>query len=191
MSEQIWPGDRIQIDVASAPELSNIATVTADGFIEMSPIGRIEAAGLTPERLDLTLERALSTELIDPTVGLTPLGATPSQVFVGGAVGAPGVISLPGEIGPLEAIIMAGDFRLDMQHQSVLLARRLENGKIASVVYDIRSGLANEAFTSWGPLQRFDVIYVSPERITERKGFMRDRLHGILPIDFAIFFGIS
>ncbi|MEO1407303.1 MAG: polysaccharide biosynthesis/export family protein, partial [Pseudomonadota bacterium] len=181
-SDRLWPGDELAISVLSAPELSRQVTLLPDGKIEFPPLGRIDAAGQMVESLHHVLEAGLATELIDPSVEVVKVGAGPYRVFVGGAVDRPGAVELPGHVGPLEAIIMAGDFRSDARQADVMLIRKTSTGALDTVVYDLSNGIADEAFASWGPLQPFDVIYVAPGQITGSDGNIGSRLNGILPI---------
>ncbi|MEO0884150.1 MAG: polysaccharide biosynthesis/export family protein [Pseudomonadota bacterium] len=190
-ADRLWPGDELTIRVPSAPELSRRVTLSPKETFDFPPIGLVDVAGRDLRTLDEHLERALSDELIDPRVEINQVGAAPQRVFVGGSVGRPGAIKLPGDIGPLEAIIMAGDFRTDLRQRDVMLIRRSDTGTLDTWTYNLRNGLADDAFASWGPLQPYDIIYVSPDRITGADRVLGHRLRGILPIDFAIFFGIS
>ncbi|MEM9668257.1 MAG: polysaccharide biosynthesis/export family protein [Pseudomonadota bacterium] len=190
-AELIWPGDRLFIDVPSAPELSREVTLTYGGQIDFPPIGTLDAASRTVPELKAALETELQQELIEPAVNIRRLKAAPHRVFVGGAVSRPGAIELPGQVGTLEAIIMAGGFLADMKQREIMLIRRGSDNEIVTRSYDLRNGLTGEAIASWGPLQRFDIIYVSPNEVTRPDTAWRSRLNNILPIDFAIFFGIS
>ncbi|MEM6899001.1 MAG: polysaccharide biosynthesis/export family protein [Pseudomonadota bacterium] len=188
---RLWPGDQLSITVVSANELSREVTIAPDGQIDFPVVGPLDAAGQDLVTFARALEAALVTELIDPSVIVRRTGNAPRRIFVGGAVNAPGAFELPGKIGLLEAIIMAGDFSSDSSDRELMLIRRSEGGEVLTNVITFQNGLVDNALADWGSLQPFDIIYVSPNRITGQHRTLRDRIDGILPIEFAIFFGIS
>ncbi|MEM8633888.1 MAG: polysaccharide biosynthesis/export family protein [Pseudomonadota bacterium] len=190
-TSRLWPGDELSITVLSANELSREVTVATDGRIDFPIIGSLDAAGQDLNSFKRVLEAALATELIDPSVVIQRTSNAPRKIFVGGAVNAPGAFELPGKIGLLEAIIMAGDFSSDSSDRELMLIRRTEGGEVLTSVINFQNGLVDNALAEWSDLQPFDIIYVSPKRITGQHRSFRDRIDGILPIEFAIFFGIS
>ena len=188
----LWTGDTLDIDVATAPELSRTDVIVApDGRISMPLIGPVQAAGRSAEQLRESLMTAMSTQLLDPRVTVSATAFASQQVFVGGEVTTPGIIELPGQIGPLQAIIMAGGFTTSANAKQVLLMRRIPAGDVKFAIFDIKKGLVDPAAANWGPLQRFDVVYVSPTWIARENLFVQQYIRNALPVDFSLVFDLA
>jgi len=188
----LWTGDTLDVDVATAPELSRQALLIGpDGRISMPLVGPIQAAGRSADQVRNSLMTALESQLRDPrlTVSATAFGS--QRVFVGGQVTTPGIIDLPGQIGPLQAIIMAGGFTPEANAKQVLLMRRIPGGEVKSALFNIKGGLLDPAAANWGPLQRFDVVYVSPTWIAKENLFVQQYIRNALPVDFGLVFDLA
>lgn len=188
----LWAGDTLDIAVTTAPELSREDVVIApDGRFQMPFIGSIQAAGRTVDDLQADLSNMLSTELRDPRVFVAATEYGSQQVFVNGQVANPGIFPLPGQIGPLQAIAMAGGLTLTADAKHVIVIRRLPGGEVKSAVYNIKKGIVDPTAASWGPLQRFDVVHVSPTWIARENLFVEQYIRNALPLDFSLFFDIT
>ena len=188
----LWTGDTLNVDVATAPELSREALLIGpDGRISMPLIGAVQAAGRSSEEVRASLMSAFSSQLRDPrlTVSATAYGS--QRVFVGGQVTTPGIIDLPGQIGPLQAITMAGGFTTEANMRQVLLLRRIPGGEVKTAIYNINRGRLDPAAANWGPLQRFDIVYVSRTWIAKENLVMRQYIRDALPVDFSLFFDVT
>jgi polysaccharide export outer membrane protein len=188
----LWTGDTLDVDVVTAPELSRQALLIGpDGRISMPLVGPIQAAGRSADEVRNSLMTALGSQLRDPrlTVSATAFGS--QRIFVGGQVATPGIIDLPGQIGPLQAIIMAGGLTPEADAKEVLLMRRLPGGEVKSATFNIKAGLLDPAAANWGPLQRFDIVYVSPTWIAKENLFVRQYIRNALPVDFSLFFDVT
>lgn len=185
------PGDRIEVIVHTAPELSRELVIAPDGRIRMPLAGTVMAMALTPEELGAILQNLLSNELIDPDLEVVTTAFASQKVFVGGEVRAPGMFDLPGQIDPLQAIVMAGGLTRDAQPRDVLLMRRLPGGEIASALIDVRAGFSDPALASWLPLRRFDVVYVPRTRISQQGQFVQQYIRTALPVPFLLFYDVS
>ncbi len=185
------PGDRIEVIVHTAPELSRELVVAPDGRIRMPLAGSVMAMALTPDELAAILRDALSSELIDPDLEIIATGFASQKVFVGGEVAAPGMFDLPGQIDPLQAILMAGGLTRDAQASNVLIIRRLPGGEVRSALVDVRAGLNDPGNAGWLPLRRFDVIYVPRRRIAEQNQFVAQYIRDALPLPFSLFYAVN
>jgi len=107
----IGAGDAVQISIVSSSEagfvnftsasLSPISTTTLPpqtisetGTINMPPIGRLKASGLTVQELESELEGRLGEVLVDPSVIVELVDRESARVKVVGVVGAPGAVPL-------------------------------------------------------------------------------------------------
>lgn len=187
---RFWPGDKLRIDVRTAPELSGEATVAPDGRVALAQIGSVMAANRSVAELKAALEQAYGRELIDPSLVVTPTTFGSQKVFVGGEVKSPGVFELPGEIDALQAVLLAGGWTDSGRPAHVIVLRRAPGGQMMTRIADIRAG-ANPDLRSIGPLQRFDVVYVSRKAIVDENLFMKQYIRDALPIDFNLFYDVS
>lgn len=185
------PGDRIEISVRTAPELSREIVIAPDGRIHMPLAGTVMATALTVDELALVLSEALASELINPAVDVTLIEAASQKIFIGGEVRTPGMFDLPGQIDPLQAILMAGGLTRDAAPKEVLLIRRLPGGDVRSAVINVKAGLSDPALADWLPLRRFDVVYVPRSRISEQNQFVQQVLRTALPVPFMVFYDAS
>lgn len=188
----LWTGDTLDISVTTAPELSRTDVIVApDGRVQIPFIGSIQAAGLTVEDLERAISAGLSSELRDPRVFVAATDYGSQQIFVSGQVAQPGIFPLPGQIGPLQAITMAGGFTNTANAKQVIIMRRIPGGEIKSAVYNIKKGIVDPRLATWGPLQRFDIVHVSPTWIAVENLFVEQYFRNALPVDFSLFFDVT
>lgn len=179
------PGDQLEVVVVTAPELSRTLTVGPDGRIIMpiASIPPIMAANRTFQQVQGDIQAGLATQLRDPTVAITPRAYAPEQIYVGGQVGQPGTYTLPGRIGVLEGILMAGGLRPTARSRRVAVLRRAPNGGMMMRTVDIRGGLLNiREYNDNIQLRRGDIIYVPQSTIGEIGTFVQN-LRQTLPLD--------
>ncbi|MEM9939350.1 MAG: polysaccharide biosynthesis/export family protein [Pseudomonadota bacterium] len=185
------PGDEIEVVVHSAPELSRTLTINPDGRFRMPFTGPIMASARTLEQVKIGTSGALASELNDPDVDVFLIAAGSRQIFVGGEVTNPGLFDLPGQIDPLQAVIMAGGVTDAGRDDQVVLMRRLPGGDVQSAIFDLEAGINDTELARWTPLRRFDVVFVSRKRIADQNLFVQQFIRNALPIDFSIFYDIS
>lgn len=188
---RFYPGDKLRIDVRTAPELSAELTIAPDGRITLPTIGPVMASGQTVRELQDSLEAIYANELRDPALTVTPTEFGSQLVFVGGEVKQPGVFALPGEIDVLQAIVMAGGWTQTSEPTRIIVMRRLPGGEMMTRVVDARGGLGRSALYDIGPLRRFDVVYVTRSAIADQNQFMRQYIRDALPIDFSLFYDVA
>ena len=185
------PGDTIEVSVLFAPELSRTVVVAPDGRVRIPYSGPITASGRSVDEVRESFITALSAELKNPEVEVIATEFASQRIFVGGQVQTPSIYDLPGQIGPLQAIVMAGGFTDEARERAIVLLRRLPNGEIRSEVIDIKSGVFNAQLAEWGPLQRFDIVYVPKSKIAEENLFITQWIRDSLPFEFRIFYDVS
>lgn len=179
-------GDQLDIVVSSAPELSRTLTVGPDGRVVMPMSRPIMAAGRTFMQVQNDLMAELGKQLRDPTIAVTPRAYSPEQIFVGGQVGQPGTYTLPGRIGAIEAIFMAGGFGPGAKTRDVAVLRRAPNGGMMARSVNIRGGILNiREYNDNLQLRRGDIIYVPRTTLAEVGTFVQ-ALRQTLPIDANI-----
>lgn len=185
------PGDTLQVIFHTAPELDREIRVAPDGSITLPYVGPVRASARTAGEVRGALLQAYASELKNPDIDVIPTGFESQRIFVGGEVGSPGMIELPGQIDPLQAIIMAGGFTERAKPSYVALLRRMPGGEVMTAVIDVNKGLNDPNLAQWTPLRRFDVVYVPRSAIAEENLFMQQWIRAALPIDFSLYYDIA
>ena len=179
-------GDQLDIVVSSAPELSRTLTVGPDGRVVMPMSRPIMAAGRTFIQVQNEITGELAKQLRDPTIAVTPRAYAPEQIYVGGQVGQPGTYTIPGRIGALEGILMAGGLRPTARSRDIAILRRAPNGGMMMRSVNIRGGILNiREYNDNVQLRRGDIIYVPQNTLGEIGTFM-DGFRRALPVDFNL-----
>ncbi len=105
----LGPGDVLRVSVYDNPDLSQEVTIGADGAFSYPLIGRVQAAGLPVQQLEgLLAKRFAEGYLVSPQVGVTVTQHKSQQVYVMGAVKAPGSYPLQRQTTFLEMLSAAG-----------------------------------------------------------------------------------
>lgn len=186
---RLYPGDEVDLQVPSAPELAKTLTVQPDGRLNLALIGPVMVADRTIADAEATISSAYSRELLRPDVTLT-VRAAPLKVFVGGEVDKAGVYDMPGDINALQAVIMAGGFRVSARRSQVVIIRRGPDGRAMMRTVDLREGVVNPA-TDLAPLRRFDVVYVPRTTISEAGLFVQQYFRDVSPVQLGFTYTVG
>ena len=188
---RFYPGDKLTISFRHAPELNREVVIAPDGRISLPLMDPVVVANLSAQELKQILERIYARELVDPSLTVTPTEFASQQIFIGGEVNNPGVFPLPGQIDPLQAIVLAGGWRETSKPEQVIILRRDRNGQIMTRVVDVKNALRDPRKLDIGPLKRFDVVFVSRSRIANENQFIQQYILNALPIDFSFFYDLG
>ena len=182
----LYPGDQLDIVVPSAPELSRTLTVGPDGRIIMPNVKPIMAAGRTFTHVQNALSAELATILRDPKIAVTPRAYGPQQIYVGGEVGAQGSYALPGPVGVLEAVLLAGGLRPSAKTGKIAVLRRAPNGGMMMRVVDLKNGVRNiREYNDNIQLRRGDIVF-APRNTLAEIGAWSSAFRATLPVDFNL-----
>ena len=171
--------------------LATDAVFAPDGSITLPYVGTVQASARTPNEVQADLVQAYSGELKNPLVEVIPIAFDSQKIFVGGEVQTPGMVELPGQIDPLQAVIMAGGFTDRAQPKQVALMRRMPGGEVMTAVIDVNSGINDPRLADFTPLRRFDVVYVPRSAIAHENLIMEQWFRSALPIDFSLYYDLS
>ncbi len=185
------PGDEIDIRLTYNPEYSDRVTVAPDGRIAMPLIGGLKAEGLTAAELERDLIRRYARDLRRPELTVVPRSFGSQKVFVGGEVNQQGVQALPGRIGVLEAILLAGGAKTSGQLKEVGLIRRNSEGKPMLRTVNVEALMSTGDPAQDVPLQPFDIVYVPRSSIAELGLFIDQYIRQVLPFDRGFSYSIS
>jgi len=189
---KLYPGDQIDVVVQSAPELSRTLTVGPDGRVTMPGTAPVMAAGHPMAYVQAALREELSKELRDPTIAVTSRAFAPQQIFVGGQVGQQGTYTLPGPIGSLEAVIMAGGFLPSAKTKEIAILRRAPNGGFMIRTINHKGGMKNiRSYADNMQLRRGDIIFVPRSNISEVGLFVQQYFRDALPFEPSLSYNIG
>ena len=127
----LGPDDQIMINALDADEVSTKAPVRIDsrGNVNLPMVGRIHAAGLTPDQLEEVIETQLKKYVQSPDVSVYLVDMRSQPISVLGAVSQPGVHQLQGHKTLYEVISTAGGIRQDAGYQ-IKITRDLAWGRL-------------------------------------------------------------
>jgi polysaccharide export outer membrane protein len=155
----LGPGDQVLVKVLDVEEISADKTpvrIDTRGGIVLPMVGRIQAAGLTTEQLQVEIATRLAKYVRDPNVSVYLVEMRSQPISILGAVMQPGVHQLEGRKTLFEALSLAGGLKPDAGY-SVKITRKLEWGRIPlPTAQDDATG-------------RFSVATVSVKSIMEAK----------------------
>ena len=181
---RLYPGDEVEVQIPSAPELSKTVTVQPDGRISLPLLAPIEVGDRTLSDVERIISRAYASQLLRPEVNVS-VKAAPLKVFVGGEVDKPGIYDMPGDINALQAVILAGGFKTSAKRDQVVIIRRGPDGQAMMRTANLARGVSDPSVTDVAPLRRFDVVYVPRTRIAEAGLFVQQYFRDINPVQFG------
>ena len=182
-----YPGDKLEIDVAGAPELTRQTSVGPDGRVTMPLIGGVMAAYRTVPQLQAEIAARYRSVLRNPEVSVLPGDTAPMQVMVGGEVKTPGWIPMNGELDALQAVMAAGGpLHTAKMHQVVIIRRRSDGAAMRQIV-DLQDPLNGNA-SRMTALRRFDIVYVPRTNVAEAGVFVEQWVNNLIPAGILNYF---
>ena len=121
--------DLISIRVWREPENSGQFVVRPDGKISVPLVGEIQAAGLTPEKLSLSIAESLQKVMVHPEVTVGVEKVNSKKYYIQGEVNRPGSYPLVIDTTILEALVNAGGFRDFANTKKIVVLRGTERIK--------------------------------------------------------------
>ena len=181
---RLFPGDVVNLVVASAPELNREGLrVGPDGRIVL-PLGiNVMAADRSVEELEASAAQAYAPHLVRPEVDFVLAEPAPMRVFVGGEVAEPGQIEMAGDIDALQAVIQAGGFTAGARRGEVVVIRRGPEGRPMMRTVNLARAISDPARHDAVPLRRFDVVYVPRSTVAEAGLFVRQIFDAVPFVD--------
>jgi polysaccharide export outer membrane protein len=139
----IGPEDVLDINVFEAQEMNREVRVSASGEISLPLLGAVRAAGLTPRKLEMTLEELLRQKYMkDPHVGVFVKDMQSHPVSVMGAVRKPGIFQIRGSKTLLEILSLSEGLTEDAGEEVIILRGAGQNNAAQSI--DAKSSDAPE-----------------------------------------------
>ena len=125
-------GDTLKVAFLFQPENDMDLVVRPDGRISLAAAGELEAVGKTEAELEEVIRERASKHLRDPVVTVTVTKIGTQNIYVGGEVFRPGVVTLVPGMTPLQAVMEQGGFQPTARRDSVVLIVPTADGKFAA-----------------------------------------------------------
>ena len=125
---KIGEQDVLRIDVWKEPDISRQVPVRPDGKITLPLLNDVQAAGLTPMQLSVSISEGLKKFLTAPQVTVTVTDINSRRVYVTGEVSHAGSFALLPNMTVLQALTSAGGFTQFAKLKNIYILRTV-NGK--------------------------------------------------------------
>jgi polysaccharide biosynthesis/export protein len=121
--------DVLAINVWKEPDISRSIPVRSDGKISLPLVGEVQAAGLTPAKLEKEIASRLKNYISEPEVTVMVQQVNSQKFNILGQVVKPGSYILANSPTVLDAIALAGGFRDFAKKKSIYVLRQGASGE--------------------------------------------------------------
>jgi polysaccharide export outer membrane protein len=121
--------DVLAINVWKEPDISRSIPVRSDGKISLPLVGEVQAAGLTPMKLEKDIAGKLKNYISEPEVTVIVQQVNSQKFNILGQVARPGSYGIANSTTVLDAIALAGGFRDFAKKKSIYVLRQGGSGE--------------------------------------------------------------
>jgi polysaccharide biosynthesis/export protein len=121
--------DVLAINVWKEPDISRSIPVRSDGKISLPLAGEVQAAGLTPLKLEQDIAEKLKNYISEPEVTVMVQQVNSQKFNILGQVTKPGSYVIANSTTVLDAIALAGGFRDFAKKKSIYVLRHSTSGE--------------------------------------------------------------
>ena len=121
--------DVLAINVWKEPDISRSIPVRSDGKISLPLVGEVQAAGLTPLKLEKDIADKLKNYISEPEVTVMVQQVNSQKFNILGQVTKPGSYVIANSPTVLDAIALAGGFRDFAKKKSIYVLRHGASGE--------------------------------------------------------------
>jgi polysaccharide export outer membrane protein len=152
--------DVLSISVWKEPDLSRSIPVRSDGRISLPLVGDLQAAGLTPLKLEEDIANKLQPYIAEPEVAVMVQQINSQKFNILGKVTKPGTYPLTNSATVLDAIALAGGCRDFAKQGSIYILRQNPNGGESRLPFNYKEVIKGKNTTQNIKLQPHDTIVV-------------------------------
>jgi len=156
----IGKGDVLAISVWKQPDISRSLPVRSDGRISLPLVGEVQAAGLTPLKLEADITSKLQAYLTEPEVTVIVEKINSEKFNILGRVAKPGSYPLTDPTTVLDAIALAGGCREFAKNKSVYVLRVNPDGSQSRLPFNYQNVIKGKNLEQNILLQPHDTIVV-------------------------------
>jgi polysaccharide biosynthesis/export protein len=122
--------DVLAINVWKEPDISRSIPVRSDGKISLPLVGEVQAAGLTPLKLEKDIAEKLKSFISEPEVTVMVQQVNSQKFNILGQVNKPGSYVIANSPTVLDALALAGGFRDFAKKKSIYVLRHGASGEV-------------------------------------------------------------
>jgi polysaccharide export outer membrane protein len=122
--------DVLAINVWKEPDISRSIPVRSDGKISLPLVGEVQAAGLTPLKLEKDIAEKLKSYISEPEVTVMVQQVNSQKFNILGQVNKPGSYVIANSPTVLDAIALAGGFRDFAKKKAMYVLRHGASGEV-------------------------------------------------------------
>jgi polysaccharide biosynthesis/export protein len=122
--------DVLAINVWKEPDISRSIPVRSDGKISLPLVGEVQAAGMTPAKLEKEIASRLKNYISEPEVTVMVQQVNSQKFNILGQVVRPGSYVLANSPTVLDALALAGGFRDFAKRKSIYVLRQGPGGEV-------------------------------------------------------------
>jgi polysaccharide biosynthesis/export protein PslD len=178
----IQPGDKLGIDFYLNSEFNDTVTVDPGGTIALRLIGPLHAAGLTPDQLAASVDKAYEHELRNPGAVVHVHNTPGRQIYVEGEVSKPGAFPLQPGMTIVQAVALAGGTTIDSAPASTLLIRYDACGQPQGSQVNLAGAVKDPSAGDDVALMSQDVVVVPRSKIANIGLFVKQYIRDLLPV---------
>ncbi len=182
----IQPGDQLDIKFFYNPEINETVTVRPDGKISLQLLDEVQAAGLKPSELDDELTKKYAKELKKPMITVIVRSFGGQRIFVGGEVNRQGLITIAGNMTPLQAVLKAGGFKETANPENAIIIRKGTDNRPVPIAMNLTDVMHGKSGNADFLLQADDIVYVPKSAIAKANKFVNQYIE-----DLLLFRGVS
>ncbi len=177
----LMPEDEIEVKFHYQPEFNDRMKIRPDGKISLQLIDEVKASGLTPIELDKVLSEKYSNVLVQPELTVIVRNFSGRNVFVGGEVGAPGMIPIKGPLTALQAILQAGGLKNTSELKNIILLRNQGSKQPMFAKINLNEGMNHTLGKNDIYLKPFDIVFVPKSDIATVNQFIEQYINKMIP----------
>jgi len=151
--------DVLAINVWKEPDISRSIPVRSDGKISLPLVGELQAAGLTPLRLESDIAGRLKNYISEPEVTVIVQQVNSQKFNILGQVERPGSYVIANSPTVLDALALAGGFRDFAKKKSVYVLRQGASGE-SRIPFNYKDVIQGKNVSQNVKLQPGDTIIV-------------------------------
>jgi len=156
----IGANDVLAINVWKEPDVSRSVPVRSDGKISLPLAGEVQAAGVTPLKLEQDIAGKLQNYISEPEVTVIVQQINSQKFNILGMVNRPGSYSLSNSSTVLDAVAVAGGFRDFAKQKSIYVLRQNPDGTHSRVPFNYKDVVKGKNSAQNVKLQPNDTIVI-------------------------------
>jgi polysaccharide export outer membrane protein len=156
----IGANDVLAINVWKEPDISGSVPVRSDGKISLPLAGEVQAAGITPLKLERDIANKLKSYISDPEVTIVVQQINSQKINILGYIMRPGSYPLTGSLTILDAIALAGGFRDFAKQKSIYVLRYNPDGTQSRLAFNYKEVIQGKNPSQNVRLQPNDTVVV-------------------------------